>query len=502
MSTTPALDERLLDERLSQLEAARSWSPRCVSKLEALLRSADDYELFRVNPLRFAADRGVPELEAIELFLHSAKVGLFEMDWHLVCAYCGLVVQSLRELSRIHPRFSCSFCSAENEAALDDYIHVTFTVPAAVRDIVYLHPEKLSAEDFHLRYLFSRGVSFPGGHSLAEVGAALTRFLGYLAPHEKQRVALELDPGLVHAKNMRQKSSLVLFPQPNQRADGFDLPIKIAGSALDLLGATLGPREVQSGPAVFKYSHTGDVSTGKAILEVENLTDQAQPFWLLQYPPGFAAAPVSFDTFLSGKRLLTNQTFRNLFRSESVGQDESIAVKQITFLFTDLKGSTAMYDQVGDTKAYFLVRQHFEALGKVVERHSGSIVKTIGDAIMATFVTPADALAAALEMMRELAELSRNITEELKLKVGIHAGHSIAVTLNDRLDYFGQTVNIAARVQALADGDEIYLTDEAFDSPGVRELLGTHQALTLQVAVKGVRDELRVHKLSFGETAR
>lgn len=498
----PSLDERLLDEKLSQLEATRPWSPRCVSKVEALIRSGDDYELFRVNPLRFAADKAVSELEALDLFLHGAKVGLFEMDWHLVCAYCGLVVHSLRELSRIHPRFSCSFCAADNEAALDDYIHVTFTVSPAVRDVIYLHPDALSVEDFHLRYLFSRGVIFAGGHSVAEVGAALTRFLAYLAPHEKQRVALELDQGLLHAKNMRQKTSLVLFPQTDQRADGVNLPVKIAGSRIELEGAALGPREVHSGPAVFKYSHAGDVSTGRVSLEVENLTEEAQPFWLLQYPPGFAAVPVSFDSFLSGKRLLTNQTFRSLFRSESVGQDESIAVKQITFLFTDLKGSTAMYDQVGDPKAYFLVRQHFEALGKVVTRHSGSIVKTIGDAIMATFVTPADALAAALEMMRELSELSRNITEELKLKVGIHTGHSIAVTLNDRLDYFGQTVNIAARVQALADGDEIYLTEEAFKAPGISELVAPYRVLPLNVSVKGVRDQLHVHKLSFAEASR
>jgi class 3 adenylate cyclase len=239
----------------------------------------------------------------------------------------------------------------------------------------------------------------------------------------------------------------------------------------------------------------GDVATGKVVVEVENEMDEQSPFWLLQYPAGFSPAPVRFDSFLSGKRLLTNQTFRTLFRAESIAEDESIAVKDVTFLFTDLKGSTAMYDEVGDTKAYYLVRQHFETLGKVVARNSGAIVKTIGDAVMATFLTPAAAFAAALEMIRELAEFSRHISEGLQLKVGLHCGHSIAVTLNDRLDYFGQTVNIAARVQGLADGDEIYLTHDAFSAPGMTELLAPCRVEPLKVSVKGVRDALQVYKI-------
>ena len=97
------------------------------------------------------------EAEAIELFVHAAKVGLFEMDWLLICAYCPQVAGSFRELDQVHPRFQCAFCNAINDVALDDYIQVTFTVSSAVRDIVFRHPEMLSVEDYYLRYNFSKG---------------------------------------------------------------------------------------------------------------------------------------------------------------------------------------------------------------------------------------------------------------------------------------------------------------------------------------------------------
>ena len=78
---TAAINEKLLEDRLGTLEAAHSWSPRVVSRLEALIRSGKDEALFRINPIKFAADKGMAEAEAIDLFLYAAAYGLFEMNW-------------------------------------------------------------------------------------------------------------------------------------------------------------------------------------------------------------------------------------------------------------------------------------------------------------------------------------------------------------------------------------------------------------------------------------
>src|SRR4051812_20476557 len=116
------INEPELDERLAALETARSWSPRVVSKLESLIRAGDDRSVFRINPMRFAAERNIAEAETIDLFLHAASLGLFDMDWLLVCPLCGCVVESFRSLRSLEGHYRCSVCHADHEAMLDDYI--------------------------------------------------------------------------------------------------------------------------------------------------------------------------------------------------------------------------------------------------------------------------------------------------------------------------------------------------------------------------------------------
>ena len=159
---------------------------------------------------------------------------------------------------------------------------------------------------------------------------------------------------------------------------------------------------------------------------------------LINWPPEIVAQtvkpPLDFDPYMSGGMLLAKQTFRRLFRSERVDEREGLGIRQVTFLFTDLKGSTAMYERLGDLNAYALVREHFALLGAVVQEHSGAIVKTIGDAVMAVFSRPADAVAAALHILGDIERYNREHGEPgIILKIGAHCGSSIAVTLNIRI---------------------------------------------------------------------
>ena len=137
------IDEKKLEERLVALEAAKSWSPRVVSRLEMLLRSGADEALYRINPIQFATEKSIAEAEAIDLFLHACVAGLFDMDWLLVCPMCSDVVESFRTLRKLHTHFHCHLCQSDYDAALDDYIAVTFTVSPAVRRIRFHKPDAL-----------------------------------------------------------------------------------------------------------------------------------------------------------------------------------------------------------------------------------------------------------------------------------------------------------------------------------------------------------------------
>ena len=176
--------------------------------------------------------------------------------------------------------------------------------------------------------------------------------------------------------------------------------------------------------------------------------------------------------FITAKRLLTNQTFRDIYQTDTLEPDQRLKITSLTFLFTDLKGSTALYERVGDLVAYDLVRQHFHVLYEIVAGEAGAVVKTIGDAVMATFSTPDRALAAALRMRDAMTRINaERHNEDLLLKIGIHEGPCLAVTLNNSQDYFGQTVNMAARVQGLASSRAIFVTKSVVEDPKSAKIL-------------------------------
>ncbi len=464
------VNEALLDQRLALLEKARPWSARLVSKLESHVRGAPDEALFRINPFTFARERNAAEVEVIDLFLHATAQGLFGMDWLLVCPGCSTVVESFRSLKSVHNHYYCSFCQAHHEAALDEYIAVAFTVSPEIRDIVFHHPEQLSARDYVFKVRNTADGLLPDGTPFAEAKAASAVAVCYVGPASSTRVEVELAEGTVLAASPEGSAS-VHFAVAGPRAGAAQLtPVQF--------GANQPPRQEALAP-------------GKVTFDVRNTLAERGTFVVAPIPSGMPK--LRFLPFLTGKRLLTSQAFRDLFRTEVIRASEGISVREITFLFTDLKGSTALYDRIGDLNAFSLVQQHFEVLHEVTVRHGGAIIKTIGDAVMATFLTPADAVAAALEMRAAITASNRGRADrELVLKIGVHAGAAIAVTLNDRLDYFGQTVNIAARVQGLAEADEIYLSEDTNSADGVAALLAAHPVESKVLKLKGVQQDMRV----------
>ena len=475
----PAIvNEELLDDRLAKLETARSWSPRLLSRLETHIRSADDEALFRINPFTFARERSLREDEVIDLFLHATSLGLFGMDWLLLCPKCSCVVESLRKLETIHSHYHCPACQVDLEASLDDQIGVTFTVSPAIRAIAFHHPEQLSAQDYCFKYGATRDGVLPDGTPFVDVKVALTKAVSYLPAGVSTRMVVEAKEGVILGVSPEGKASLLYS-------------VEGPPSPIHQVEHVLFEKEVRE--------HTpGLVAPGTISFDVKNATTQRGTFWLAVLPPGtkIGQAPISFVPFLTGKRLLTTQAFRDLFRSEVIRGSEGIGVKDITLLFTDVKGSTALYDRIGDLNAFALVQQHFERLQGITTRFHGAIIKTIGDAVMAAFLDPADAVAAALAMRADAAVSNHGQPDrQLILKIGIHKGAAIAVTLNERLDYFGQTVNVAARIQHLAAADEIYVSEEAYDDK-VKSALKAFKVEAKVAKLRGVEQDQRVFCIS------
>ena len=201
---------------------------------------------------------------------------------------------------------------------------------------------------------------------------------------------------------------------------------------------------------------------------------------------------------LTAKRMLSNQTFRDVFKADNLNVDQRLKITSLTFLFTDLKGSTALYERVGDLAAFDLVRAHFQALLEIIAAEKGAVVKTIGDAVMATFIRPEHAIVAGLRMRAAMAALNAERgREDLIVKIGIHEGPCLAVMLNERQDYFGQTVNIASRVQSLSTSQEIHITGPVIESPAVASILRKESIRPIQkeAALRGIADKMVVYEI-------
>ena len=342
--------------------------------------------------------------------------------------------------------------------------------------------DSVSVEDLHWKLRFATSGRLPGGQTkFVDFLRGLIRGMAYLPEGATTTLQAELEPGALSGVNVQNQA-------------GFMLPVA-------------GPRS--STPTLLHIEYDGQkfkpalsaLPPGPTTLQIENTGSRRGSLLLINWPPEILAMPtkptLEFEPYLSGGMLLTRQTFRKLFRSERVDEEEGLGVRQVTFLFTDLKGSTALYERLGDLNAYALVREHFALLDAVAQKHAGAIVKTIGDAVMAAFSRPVDAVSAAIHILQEIGQFNRDHgPPAIILKIGAHCGPSIAVTLNENLDYFGQTVNIAARVQSFADAGEICLTEALYTASGVRELLAGHDIVEFDAPLRGVEGNARVYRMS------
>ena len=465
---TSIVNEELLGERLRRIAARFPGHDELIGLLADLVRAGADEALVRINPVRFAEQHGLTKALVVDLFLHGRKAGLLTMEWQYVCPGCGEVVERLPSLTSATAHYFCQTCSVERDADLSDFIEVTFSVAPDVRRSTYHDPWSLDPSEHFFGYRFSQSATVDDGSPLREHIRATAAACSYIAPGATQTFRLEAEPGFVWLTNG---------------------PALIVGDEHT--------DEVRS----FEFTYTGtrskglraDIAAGPVEIAFTNATDQSYALLITRLPDHYG---VSMGPFLSGAEVLSSQTFLDLFETETIVGGEGLTVQRLGLLFTDLQGSTALYERIGDMNAFDLVRQHFGFLRESIVGNSGALVKTIGDAVMASFLNPVDALRAALDMRGRIARFNAEAgADQLALKVGIHAGACLAVTLNDRLDYFGQTVNTAARVQALADAGDIVVSEDVLGSPEATALLEGLRTEVSSVTLPGVAGEFRVVRI-------
>jgi class 3 adenylate cyclase len=373
--------------------------------------------------------------------------------------------------------YHCGLCSCGYEPSVDEQVEVAFTVSPKIRRIAAHDPNTLPLWEYYRQVFWSSGIDLDKD-SFASLTEEVTLDALELPAGERAVLSLQLPPQFIIA---------------------FE-PVTHSAHFIDVQGEPT--RERQQLALLYNKAHppTGSITLrpGPLRLSLDNQTG------VRVLPSVFIAADGLHHLlgkrkpFLTAKRMLTNQTFRDVFKADNLNIDQRLKITSLTFLFTDLKGSTALYERVGDLAAFDLVRAHFHALLEIISSEKGAVVKTIGDAVMATFVRPEHAIVAGLRMRAAMDALNvKRDTNDLVVKIGIHEGPCLAVMLNERQDYFGQTVNIAARVQGLSTSQAIHVTGPVIDAPAVAAILekAAITPIQKQAALRGIADKMLVYEI-------
>jgi class 3 adenylate cyclase len=430
----------VIRQRLAGVAGSR-WLPHLIDALETM----PDEELDAMRPFVFADRWSADRREVLKLFLHASQAGLLDLSWDVICPGCRGAQERHDSLKKMRTEAHCPACNVRFGADFANSVEVRFRPNPAIRRVDVV------------RYCSGGPMNAP--HIVAQQ---------QIPAGEARTVQLRLPPWDYRVRSLK-----------------LDAPCLVRTSAdAKQSAATISLRRPTPSPTALEL-------TPETSLTLRN-DDQTPITVMIERAAGHEDASTA-------SMVIAMSEFRTLFAEEVLSPETPISVGAVALMFTDLRASTSMYEEIGEAPAYALVRRHFDLLRETIAKCDGTIVKTIGDAVMAVFLDPARAVEAAFDMHRTLeADNATRGQPALSLKIGIHHGPCIAVTLNDILDYFGTAVNLAARIQKESRGGDIVLTEDVWRDPHVQKVLTErpHQHEVIVAEVRGLRGMKTIHRLS------
>jgi class 3 adenylate cyclase len=435
-------DPALVDAAVARLKGG-DVPAELADRLRGLIEQGPDADVIRMRPFELADGWGKDRRAVLRAFLHAVPAGLVELRWGIVCPSCITSSQQVSSLDEVALEGHCQLCDITFDLDLDQAVEATFLPHPSVRKV----PDAM----------FCIG------------GPART-------PHVLVQSIVE----------------------PNAEKD-LDVPDATGRMRLFARGGAAATLEIDAAgaPTVTATLHDGKldpphlhVAPGGTV-HLVNRHDDARHVKIERLAFASAAA--------TAHSVSTLPEFRALFSGDLLKRGTPLKVARAAVLFSDLTGSTALYSSVGDAAAFRLVDDHFDVLRAVVAQHEGAVVKTMGDAVMAAFTDARACTRAAIDALErfEAFRARQRHGDLVGLKVGLYAGACYVVTANGALDYFGQTVNVASRVQHLAGSGEIVLPAEVFEAlePAERDRIVEHERF--EARVKGVEHPLKLVRVGL-----
>jgi len=432
---SPSAQQRA--ERLADAIAETPYEHGLAKKLISHINEGQEVDLWTMRPIALARRWGASSSDTIELFLQSVRTGLLESRWDILCPRCRISKAVTNNIGELPNGVHCDACNIDFKSDFASNVELSFSPSPSIRPVEY---------GFYCR-------SGPG-----------------VTPHIKGQCSLQ--PGA-------SRSLPLVLQHGDYRVRtleaGNEVKLTWDGGAFPEIRVCEDSVEIDSTePAgVIRMVNVGKLRR-TVVIEDQN--------WLRDV--------------LTAAHVTTLQAFRDLFSDQVLRPGDEVSIRNITFAFTDLVGSSDLFTRLGDAEAYHLVREHFAELGEIVRRHQGNIVKTVGDGIHAAFLAPDDGLRASIEMQRAMHAFKRRFASaNLSIRIGLHAGNSIAVTLNGRLDYYGEAVNLAARLEGQGEAGEIIMSKAFTSDPAVGGILSRYEVQERRLTLKGFAEAVTICKI-------
>lgn len=384
--------------------------PDVTAKLSKAIETWSPQELARLRPLAAADQLGVSGAAMIDACLLAAHEGILNLRWDVLCPTCRVSADTKEELSQINTHANCEACDVDFQSNLAGAIEMVFQTHPEIREV---NTQK---------YCIGGPVHSP--HVVAQVR---------IDAGERLEVPLDLGIGNYLIRGPRLPRTQNLIVQSKAAPSNAEWSLSDLGSG----------------------SHTPKLREGRQTLTFTNDLDSLRIIRIERTIPR--------SDVVTAATASAHPLFRKLFPGQRFSEDNPIATETMTFLTTGINNVDQLYASLGDSDAYASIHRLHGEVTNIVCGASGTVVKTMGEQLLAAFSSRDSAVIAAFRIREHLGGSGNH---DVVLGIGIHCGPTLVTTQNHQLDYFGGTVRAAGGLPDHAGGDTL-VTESVYADPSV-----------------------------------